>query len=182
MNKFLVVCCIACFAIGFFLGRSFSKEKIITKNVQGVTIRDTITRFVPDTVYLAGELKYKYVYVPDTIYQDVPVVDRDATIAATVKDWNLNREYRRTLFDNENGKLSVGLAVQYNELQNLSYSFTPMHKETTIVKKRMLKPFVSASFHTDNTFSVGGGFFVHNLGFRVEWAFAGLDFGVIHKF
>lgn len=182
MKYSFVLLAVICLLIGFIIGKQTSQEKIITKHVKGETLRDTITRFIPDTVYLAGELKYKYVYVPDTIYQDVPVVDRDATIAATVKDWNLNREYRRTLFDNENGKLSVGLAVQYNELQNLSYSFTPMHKETTIEKKRVFVPFVSASVLDFNSVSIGGGVFYHDLGFRVEWGFNGLNFGLLYKF
>lgn len=182
MNKFLVVCCIACFAIGFFLGRSFSKEKIITKNVQGVTIRDTITRFVPDTVYLTGKLKYKYVYISDTIYKDIPVIDREESIAETVRDWNRTREYNRLLFDNESGRLDVALFVQYNKLQKLSYAFTPMHKETTIVKKRVFEPFVSSSFGGDKTFSMGGGFFYHDFGFRAEFSFKGCDFGVMYKF
>lgn len=182
MKKLLFICCIACLVIGFFLGRWSTEVKETVRYVEGKTIRDTITRFVPDTVYLAGELKYKYVYVPDTIYRDVPVVDRDATIAATIEDWNLNREYRKTLFDNENGKLDANLSVQYNELQRLSYSFTPVHKETTSVKKRVFVPFVSASFHTNNAFSVGGGFFYHDLGFRVEWASNDLNFGLLYKF
>lgn len=182
MNKFLVVCCIACFAIGFFLGRSFSKEKIITKNVQGVTIRDTITRFVPDTVYLTGKLKYKYVYVPDTIYKDVPVIDREKSIVETVKDWNKTRKYKKMLFDNESGKLSVDLFVQYNELQCLSYTFTPTCKETTMVKKRVFEPFISTSFGANNTLSMGGGFFYYDVGFRVEYSSKGACFGVMYRF
>lgn len=134
-----------------------------------------------DTVYLAGKLRYKYKYRTDTI-KDVLVVDRGATIVAMIEDWNLNREYRKTLFDNENGKLDANLSVQYNELQRLSYSFTPMYKETTIVKKRVFVPFVSASFYTSNTFSVGGGFFYYNLGFRVELVVYGLNFGILYKF
>ena len=182
MNKFLVVCCIACFAIGFFLGRSFSKEKIITKNVQGVTIRDTITRFVPDTVYLTGKLKYKYVYISDTIYKDIPVIDREESIAETVRDWNRTREYNRLLFDNESGKLSIDFVMQYNELQKLSYSFTPVHREKMIVKKRVFEPFVSVSCIQLSFFSMGGGFFYQNVGFRIEYAVNGLNFGIMYKF
>lgn len=182
MKKILIICCVACLMIGSFLGRSCEEEKIVTKNVPGKTIRDTITRFVPDTVYLAGELRYKYVYKTDTIYKDVPVIDREATIEATVEDWNKTREYRRTLFDNENGKLDANLSVRYNELQRLSYSFTPMHKETTIVKKRVFESFISASYLANNTFSVGCGFFYHDLGFRAEWASNGLNFGMMCKF
>ena len=182
MKIFWILCCLACLAIGFFLGRMNVREKEITKYVQGETIRDTITHLVPDTVYLAGELKYKYVYVPDTIYRDVPVVDREATIATTIEDWNRTREYRKTLFDNDNGKLAVDLLVQYNELQKLSYSFTPVQKQTTIVKKRVFVPFISASYLANTTFSIGGGFFYHGLGFRAEYSSNGLNFGVLYKF
>lgn len=158
------------------------REKEVTKYVQGATIRDTITNFVPDTVRLYGEVHYKYKYKTDTIYKDVPVMDRDATIAATVEDWNLIRDYKRTLFDNESGKLSVDLSVQYNELQRLSYSFTPVHEETTIIKQKVFIPFVSASFYANNYFSAGGGFFYHDLGFRAEYSHNGLNFGVMYKF
>ena len=173
---------IVCLFIGFVVGRQTIQEKVITKHLQGETIRDTIMNLVPDTVYFTSELRYKYVYRTDTIYKDVPVIDREATIAATVEDWNRTKEYDKLLFDNENGKLNVNLSVQYNELQRLSYSFTPIHKETTIVKKRVFEPFVSASYLVNNTFSVGGGFFYHDIGFRAEWASNGLNFGVLYKF
>ena len=94
MKKILIVCCAACLVIGFFFGRWSTVVKETVRYVEGKTIRDTITRFVPDTVYLAGELKYKYVYVPDTIYKDVPVIDREKSIVETVKDWNKTRKYR----------------------------------------------------------------------------------------
>ena len=140
MNKFLVVCSIACFAIGFFWGRGVLEEKETVHYVKGETIRDTVTQLIPDTVYLAGELKYRYVYETDTIYKDVPVIDREGSIAEKVRDWNRTREYDRLLFDNEFGKLTIVLSVQYNELQKLSYFFTPMYKEITIIKKRVLYP------------------------------------------
>ncbi len=113
---------------------------------------------------------------------DVPVVDREATIAATVEDWNRTREYKKLLFDNESGKLSVALSVQYNELQKLSYSFTPIHQEATIVKERVFVPFVSASLLNFNSVSIGGGFFYHDMGFRVEWSTKGLNWGLMYKF
>ena len=67
MKKNLIICSVACLVIGFFLGRWPTEVNEIVRYVEGKTIRDTITRFVPDTVYLTGKLKYKYVYVPDTI-------------------------------------------------------------------------------------------------------------------
>ena len=158
------------------------KEGERTTYMKGETIRDTITCFIPDTVRLSGEVRYKYRYKTDTVYRDVPIVDREGTLKSTIEDWNLIRDYKRTLFDNESGKLSVDFIVQYNELQRLSYSFTPMHKEITIVKKRVFEPFISASFYSNTSFSAGGGFFYHELGFRMEYSYDGLNFGVMYKF
>lgn len=182
MKKILIVCCAACLVIGFFFGRWSTVVKETVRYVEGKTIRDTITRFVPDTVYLAGELKYKYVYVPDTIYKDVPVIDREKSIVETIKDWNKTRKYKKMLFDNESGKLSVDLFVQYNELQCLSYTFTPTCKETTMVKKRVFEPFISTSFGANNTLSMGGGFFYYDVGFRVEYSSKGACLGVMYRF
>jgi hypothetical protein len=183
MRKYIILV-VACLFIGFISGRQtvHVKEKEVAKYVEGKTIRDTITYFVPDTVRLSGEVRYKYKYKTDTIYRDVPVVDREGTLKSTIEDWNLIRDYKRTLFDNESGKLFVDLSVQYNELQKFSYSFTPMHKEITAVKKRVFVPFVSASVYANNSFSVGGGFFYHDIGFRAEYSYGGLNLGILYKF
>ncbi len=182
MKKNLIICSVACLVIGFFLGRWPTEVNEIVRYVEGKTIRDTITRFVPDTVYLTGKLKYKYVYISDTIYKDIPVIDREESIAETVRDWNRTREYNRLLFDNEFGKLSIDFVTQYNELQKLSYSFTPVYREKMIVKKRVFEPFVSVSCIQFSFFSMGGGFFYRDVGFRIEYAVNGLNFGIMYKF
>ena len=171
-----------CFLVGCLIGKRTITHEEIIKTVQGKTIRDTITHLVLDTVYLTGELKYKYIYKTDTIFKDVPVIDREATIAATVRDWNKVRKYSKQLFDNENGKLEVNFSIRYNELQKLSYAFTPMHKEITIVKKRVFVPFISVSYLTNNTFSVGGGGFFYNLGLRIEYSSRRMNFVILYEF
>ena len=183
MRKYIILV-IACLFIGFISGRQTVsiKEKEVTKYVEGKTIRDTILNWKTDTVYKLGEARYKYQYKMDTVYKDVPVVDRNETIKATVEDWNLIRKYKKTLFDNESGRLSVDLAVQYNELQKLSYSFTPIQKQTVVKKERVFEPFVSASVLDFDFFSLGGGFFFHDIGLRAEWGFNGLNFGLLYKF
>lgn len=182
MKKILIICCIGCLTIGFFLGRFNVREKEVTKYVQGETIRDTIMNFIPDTVRLSGEVRYRYKYKTDTVYKDVPVVDRDETIKATLEDWNLIRDYKRILFDNESGRLFVDLSVQYNELQKLSYSFTPVHKEVVTVKQRVFEPFVSVTCVKLNSFSMGGGFFYRDIGFRLELSREGMSLGLMYKF
>ena len=88
------------------------KEGKRTIYMKGETIRDTITCFIPDTVRLSGEVRYKYRYKTDTVYRDVPTVDREGTLKSTIEDSNLIRDYKRTMFDNESGKLAVELSVQ----------------------------------------------------------------------
>lgn len=181
MKRYIILSMV-CLLAGFLAGRQTIKHKEITRYIQGKTIRDTITCLIPDTVYLAGELKYKYVYKTDTIFKDIPVVDRDATLAETVKDWNLTRSYKKTLFDNEHGKLSIDLSMQYNELQKLFYSFTPVYQKITSTRGKIFEPFISASLLSDNVFSVGGGFFYHDFGFRIEYSSNSLNLGIIYKF
>lgn len=177
MKNLQVICCIGCLVIGFVFGRMNVRENEVVKYVPGETVYQTITKVVPDTVYKKGELRYKYVYRVDTVYKDVPVVDREKTIAATVEDWNNIRDYKKVLFDDDKGRLLVDLSVQYNELQRVSYAFTPVYKETTVIKRKVIEPFVSASFLDFSSISVGGGVFYHALGFRVEWMKKGMNVG-----
>ncbi|MFR5683795.1 MAG: hypothetical protein ACLUD1_07055 [Clostridia bacterium] len=182
IHKFVVI--LTCILIGFVIGRQnvhVGKKEVI-KYIEGKTIRDTIMNWKSDTMYLAGELRYKYVYRTDTIYKDVPVVNREKTIKATMEDWNLVRKYKKTLFDDKNGKLSLDFSVQYNKLRYLSYIFTPINKEIINQKRRIFIPFISISFSVNNFFSVGGGCFYYDLGFLVEYSHSGLNFGILYKF
>lgn len=58
--KTLIICGVICLLLGFFVGRFTMKEGERTTYVKGETIRDTITCFIPDTVRLSGEVRYKY--------------------------------------------------------------------------------------------------------------------------
>lgn len=168
--------------IGFVFGRMNVRENEVVKYVPGETVYQTITKVVPDTVYEKGELRYKYVYKIDTVYKDVPVIDREETIVATVEDWNKVRDYKKVLFDDDKGRLLIDLSMQYNELQRMSYAFTPVYKETTVIKRKVIEPFVSASFLDFTSISFGGGVFYHAFGFRVEWMKKGMNVGVMYKF
>ena len=183
MRKY-IISVVACLFIGFIVGRRTVpiKEKEITRYIDGKTIRDTITNIVADTVYRNSAIRYKLVYKTDTIYKDVPMIDRKESIEETIRDWNRTREYNKLLFDNESGKLFIDFVMQYNELQKLSYSFTPVYREKMIVKKRVFEPFVSVSCIQLSFFSMGGGFFYQDVGFRIEYAVNGLNFGIMYKF
>ena len=182
MKKSLILCCVGCFVLGFVFGRMTIRDNEIVRYVAGETVCDTITEFVPDTVYLEGKIKYKYEYRIDTVYRDVPVVDREKTIVATVEDWNRVREYKKVLFDDGNGRLSVDLAVRYNELQRLSYAFTPMQRETVVRKERVFVPFISVALGSNDKIFGGVGFFFYLVGLRVVWTNVGGNLGVMYKF
>ena len=92
------------------------------------------------------------------------------------------RDYKRTLFDNESGRLSVDFSVQYNEVQRLAYSFAPIHKEVTTEKQRVFVPFVSVTSVNWDSFSAGGGFFYYDIGVRIELAAKRVNFGLLYKF
>ena len=168
--------------IGFVSGRMNVRENEVVKYVPGETVYQTVTQVVPDTVYEKGELRYKYVYRVDTVYKDVPVVDREKTIAATVEDWNKVRDYKKVFFDDDKGRLLIDLSVQYNELQRIAYAFTPVRKETEVRGERVFVPFVSGTFLGNKRVSVGGGCFYYSLGVRVEWGINGGSFGVMYRF
>ena len=91
-------------------------EKEIVKHVKGETIRDTIM-LKADTVKIPREINLKPALVKDDTGKDIPVMDSALSVKETIKDWNLTRSYKKTLFDNESGKLSIDLSVRYNELK-----------------------------------------------------------------
>ena len=157
---------------GFFAGRQTSEIKETTKYVKGKTVTDTITKLIPVKETLPGTIKYKYVYKTDTVPgTNVQVIDQASTIEATVKDWNTKRTYSKNLFDDNTGKLDFSADVQYNELQQFSYNYTPITKEVTKQKIRTLTPFILASYSTFNVGGVGIGLFYHNVGLSGQYQY-----------
>lgn len=126
----------------------------------------------PDTIRIPGKLQYI-----------ASIVDTAAIIANYIK----RNKYNPILFDNNTqGKLQLDLAVQYNKLDSLGYTFTPMEKQTTIIKQKVFTPFVSTSYNTFGYFGAGGGVYYHNLGAGVKYLSdfksTGYEFGINYKF
>lgn len=162
--------------IGFFIGRSSINAKTDIKYVKGETVRDWFPILTPFKVTKPSDP----IYLRDTINGKIDT-------AGIIADWVLKREYKQTLFDNNNGKLDIDFSVQYNKPFNLGYSFTPIHKQLP-PRDKVWQPFVSASYSTLNYVSVGGGIFYHNLGFEYlyqkdfRYNDTGHSFGVKYKF
>lgn len=171
----LLIVIIGSITVGFFIGRSTIDKETDIKYVKGETVRDWFPILTPFKVSIPSDP----IYLRDTINGKIDTV-------GIIADWITKRDYKQTLFDNNNGKLDIDFSVQYNKPFNLGYSFTPIHKETNTYKAKVWQPFVSASYSTLNYVSVGGGFFYHDLGFELRYVTdfnkKGVDIGLKYKF
>ena len=178
------------FAVGFLLGRAtVQKEEIIVQErgetVHGRLNHDVLTK----PVEFGGDVKDlpRYLWITDTVR--VKEVEYVATIPDTTKiieDFLTRREYDFNVFDDDNGKLDVKQVVQYNRLQDFSYSFTPVRTIVTRVDRPLFTPFVSASYSTFNTVGLGGGVFIKDIGLEYQYQFnqnqTGHMIGIKYKF
>ena len=144
------------------------------------------------------EIRYvKGDVVRDTIFTPIPVLEivRDTIFlierdtVRTLIDWNTERYYsERLLDDRQHGILDVSATVQFNRLQDLSYTFIPIYREITKYKIKTWQPYVVASVNTFNQYSVGAGMFYQNTGFEFQYIsdfnrrLNGYGVGVKYKF
>ena len=63
----------------------------------------------------------------------------------------------------------VDAQVQYNQLQKLGYTFTPVQKQITTERKKVFTPFLSVSANTLGYVGTGGGLYYNNLGFEAKY-------------
>ena len=127
--------------IAFFIGRRVSTKETI-KYIQGPTITDSIPYPVPYEVKVPSEPEY--IYKRDTLWQDSLIfVHETVDTLAVLADWIKQRNYENILFDVDTlGRLVVNTQVQYNKLQDLRYTFTPVQKQVTKMKDPLFEPFI----------------------------------------
>jgi len=182
-NKILVI--IVLCLISFFLGRITTKPKETVKYVKGETITNTVK--VPDVKYIEVPKIYYLPTKPVTITKDSIVVQVVDT-SKIIEEYITKNQYIFNVFDDEKGKLDVNQTIQYNKLQNFDYTFTPIQKEITIKRERIVSPFASVSYNSFGTVGAGGGLFYHNIGVEVQYLYStyekrsGLSGGLKIKF
>ena len=102
------------------------------------------------------------------LLQVAQIVEKVDT-AAIIADYIASREYAPVLFDSPQlGQLSLSATIQYNRLQDLSYTYLPVHKEITRYRVPVFQPYVGASLSTFNQMSFAGGIFYKNSGFEMQ--------------
>ena len=173
--------------IGVFIGR-LSNDKTKIEYIKGEMITDTIYReqlkpyasIVPDLPILP--LKNDTVWIEGKP-KPVLIVDTAKIIANYITE----NKYHQTLFNDQiNGSFELDASVQYNELKQVSYKFTPIQKVVTIQKKRILVPFLSGSMNYFKQVGIGGGFYYHDLGLEAKYItdfkLKGIEVGIHYKF
>lgn len=172
--------------IGFFVGRSAIDVKTDVKYVKGKTIIDTV--FIPSPYAENKPIKDKLVpvYKKDSTGIESSELDTAKSKDATIQDWNVERKYANTLFNNEYGSLSYDISVQNNKLSSFKYNHTPIQKETNTYKEKVWQPYASASYSTLNYVGVGLGIFYHDVGFGAKYVTdfnkKGVEFELKYKF
>jgi len=155
--------------VGFFVGRKTIPEKEVIKYIPGETIRDTL--FFPEPVF-------------EIVHDTIILIERDTLL--TLIDWNTERLYTWQPINDNRGILDISTTVQYNRVQEFSFSFAPIHKEITIYRAPVWQPFVSASYSTFKIMGIGGGAFYNNIGLEYQWQYgnnrSGHQIGLKWKF
>ena len=174
-------------AIGFFIGRSTMASKDRIEYVQGKEVHDTIRRPMPYLVEIPSIPALPTIAdtlrLPGDTLKIIQKVDTSKIIANYIK----KNSYRETLFDNDTlGALSIGAVIQYNEMQSLDYSFTPIYKKITSISRKTITPFVFITTNTFGNTGIGAGAYYNNLGLSAKYLAGngnnGLEIGVHVKF
>ena len=135
---FITLSIIAAFLLGYFIHKP-DTQIVTTETIKYVT-RPTITEYVQVHTPV-------FIRLPDVHDTLIVLREKEDTLNA-IKDWMTYKQYEETLFDSDSlGTCIVKAGVQYNKLDSLSYTFTPitMVKEVvrTVEKKAPLfTPFI----------------------------------------
>ena len=177
VKKALVL--LVCVAIGFIIGRATQSTEVVTEWKDGAKTGDSIVLPEPVVIRVPDSIKYITIYkdrpalnIGDTAMSPElsPQIDTAASLAATVKDWNMERTYAGTLFRSDTlGTLNYSARVQYNTLTSLAWDYTPKIKTVTTMKSPTFRPFVAVRANTFEQMSVGGGILFKNTGFEASY-------------
>jgi hypothetical protein len=176
---------LVCLATGFITGRCTTETVTKTEYIEGEPVSGNISDIEP--IVTETPEKNTLPVIIDTIFVDnIQYVVQKVDTAAIIREYEVKRFYRETLFNNQYGKLDVSFTSQYNKVSDLKYDFTPVTIIRTVEKERVFIPFVSASYNTLKQGGIGGGLFYHDIGIQVryitDFKAKGLDLSVMYKF
>lgn len=152
----LVALVILSIMTGFFIGRSTIEQEhtTVVKYQKGERVTDSISYPVPvnvtkpiDTANIIKQCVKDGIYselFPDkTVIEYIEITKEDTS--KILEDWATKRYYSEKLFDIDTlGSCTVDVAVQYNRILLLEYSYLPVTKVVThdIYKTKTFSPFI----------------------------------------
>lgn len=166
MNKYIIYLLVILLLIivSFFVGRSTISISEKTKFIKGETVHKTITKdslIYKESIPQKPELPLRPIIIyKDSSKHEVLIIDT----AKIISEYTYRRTYKPTLFDDkENGKLKLGIAIQYNKIDSIGYEFTPVTKEITKTIERIFTPFIQVTYNSFGYIETGGGIYYHDI-------------------
>ena len=75
------------------------------------------------------------------------------------------RTYEYNVFNSPTlGKFDVKQKIGYNKLLSFDYTYTPMTKQITRNRERLITPFITGGYSTNSNILLGGGLYYKNVG------------------
>lgn len=157
-------------ALGFLAGRWTLKPIEKVEYVKGETVHDTIPKPVPYLVDVPSTPVLPMVRDTIRIPGEKELIVQKVDTAKVISEYITKNSYKETLFDNDTlGTMIVDAQVQYNQLQKLGYTFTPVQKQITTEGKKVFTPFLSVSANTLGYMGAGGGLYYNNIGLEAKY-------------
>jgi hypothetical protein len=176
--------------IGFFVGRKTILHKTEIRYVLGDPVSGSVNtdslKPVKETIPATPILPI----IPDTVYiNDTLYITQKVDTASIIADYIILREYTPVLFDSSTqGKLSLLATVQYNKLQDLKYEYTPVIREVTKYRVKLMQPYAGISYNTLNLAIFSAGTFYYDIGIdfnyirNLDEKTSGYGIGLKYKF
>ena len=158
-TKYFILICLLCIGIGYWAGRRTlptTEKTVKLAPVSGTSEQPVADR---EEIPVNPVLPVK----ADTVWMEkIAYVAQKVDTAAIIQDYISKRSYNLTLFDNEMGRLVISPIVQYNKLEPVSWSFTPIQKQ--IYREPKWQFFAGAGVNTFDQVNFSLGAFRKKLG------------------
>ena len=187
LNWKYILIAIVMLDVGFFIGRLNTDTVESIKYVKGDTIHDSIE--VPEPYEVKVTAKPVLPTKPDTVRLrgGKEYITLKVDTAKIIAEYSAENLYNFNAFDNDTiGTMRIKQTLQYNKMKKFSYDFTPVKKVVIVERKRVLTPFVEASYNSLNCVGIGGGIYINDVGISAKYVTdfvkKGFEVGLHYKF
>lgn len=161
MRRYILIAFIVGIILGFFLNKQ--DHKVIVKEVPGRTIKEVVYLPSPKIEYEKLDLST----IPYYVFKEIVKIDTITNIVkvdtlAILRDYTAIKHYSYTLFNNEHGKLTLDQKTQYNSITHTSYSYEPIKRVESKLKKWQI--LIGAGYSSNNYIGPSFGLLFKDVG------------------